>query len=147
MISNKIPNARVKNKPYFSSMCIKFTPFSDIHINSPIAIPFEATHTPDSPYSGRVIPSPPLPSPERKKSKVSLPRNFRAIFYGSRLDSFGFKIKIISFERLNESFYLLFFLPFLAMRDKILSTDYCVTEKLVPLRTLILPFKNISRNQ
>ena len=28
------------------------------------------------------------------------------------------------------------------MCDKMLSTDYCVTDKLVPLRTLILPFQH-----
>ena len=28
------------------------------------------------------------------------------------------------------------------MRNKILSIDYCVTDKLVPLRTLILPFQH-----
>ena len=51
------------------------------------------------------------------------------IFYGSNLDPCGFKIKTVSFERLIKSSNSLFFYPFLAMRDKILSSDHCVTEK------------------
>ena len=51
------------------------------------------------------------------------------IFYGSNLDPCGFKIKTVSFERLIKSSNSLFFYPFLAMRDKILSSDYGVTEK------------------
>ena len=104
-------------------MCIKFTPFSDI--NSPKAIPIGAAHTSDSPYSG-VIPTSPTTEPRTHKNTVSLPENFRAISYGSRLDPFGFKIKTVCFERLIEAFSLLFFKPFLARRDKILSSDYCV---------------------
>ena len=77
-----------------------------------------------------------------RKSAVSLPENFSAISYGSRLDPFGFKIKTVCFERLTEAFSLLFFKPFLAMRDKILSSDYCVPDKLSPLRTLILLFQH-----
>ena len=41
--------ARVKNTPYFSPMCIKFTPFSDM--SSPKAILFRAAHTSESPCS------------------------------------------------------------------------------------------------
>ena len=115
-------------------MCTKFTPFSDI--NSPKAIPFGAAHTSNNPNNG-VIPNPPTPEPRTHKSTVSLPGNFRAISYGSRLDRFGFKIKIVCFARLVEAFYLFFFKLFLAMRDKILSSDYCVPEKLGPLRTLM----------
>ena len=58
------------------------------------------------------------------------------------MDPFDFKIKIVCFERLVEAFYLSFFKPFLAMRDKILSSDYCVPDKLGPLRMLILLFQH-----
>ena len=45
------------------------------------------------------------------------------------------------FERLIESFYLLFFY-FFAIHHKILSSDYCVTDKLGPLQTLMLTFQH-----
>ena len=51
-------------------------------------------------------------------------------------------MKIVCFERLIEAFYLLFFKPFLAMRDKVLSNDYCVPDKLSSLRTLTLLFQH-----
>ena len=54
--------------------------------------------------------------------------------------SFPFEIKIVCFKRLIESFYLLFF-ELLAIRHKILSSDYCVTDKLGPLQ-IILPFQH-----
>jgi len=61
---------------------------------------FGAAHTSDSPYRG-VIPTPPAPEPKAQ----------------------------FLFERLIRSFYSLFFQPFLATRDKILSSDHRATEK------------------
>ena len=109
----------MKNTPYFSPMCIKFTPFSDTNSSKPYPLgPYIPLIVP---YSG-VIPTRPPPEPKTHKSTLSLLENFRVIFYGSNLDPFGFKMKTVCFERLIKSSYSLFFYPFLAMRDKILSS-------------------------
>ena len=86
---------RVKNTPYFSRMCIQFTPFS--HINSPKAIPFGAAHISDSPYSG-VIPTPPPPRPPGPEHLKALLVQFSARKFSRDilrvcLDPFAFKIR------------------------------------------------------
>lgn len=105
----------MKNTPYFSPMCIKFIQSAQKPYPLGPYIPLIV------PYSG-VIPTRPPPEPKTHKSTLSLPENFRVIFYGSSLDPFGFKMKTVCFERLIESSYSLFFYPFLAMRDGVLSS-------------------------
>jgi len=91
-------------------------------------IPFGAAHSSDNLYRG-VIPAPPLPESKTHKNTVSLPGKFLCdILQITFTDPFGFKIKIVCFERVIKSFYSLFFFPFFAMRDKFLSIDHCLTD-------------------
>ena len=88
----------------------------------------KVVYTSDSPYSG-VVPTPAPSEPRTHKCTVFLPGNFHAIFYGSRLDPFGFKIFFLALNvSLNLSIYYSFN-HFWQCVTKILSSGYCVTDK------------------
>ena len=78
-------------------------------------------------FGGNLCPSP--PSPEHIKTQFLCQGDFRAIFYESNFDPLNFKIKFVLFERPIKFSYSLFRYPFLAMCDKILSSDHCVTDQ------------------
>ena len=111
--------------PCFTLMWSKYIPFWDI--NSSKIIPFGAYIFLIAIKAGTFCPSP--PGPKHIKTQFLYQGDFRPIFYGSNLDALNFKIKLVLFERLFKFSYSLFRCPYLATREKILSSDHCVTDR------------------